>query len=255
MGGFTRGRRIKKSLTGSSPTVTRCVIRGNKGAGIRLWNFGNPTITYCNIVANGGDGIEMILYGQGRNSNSNYPIIANCVVSANSQHGISGGVPTISNCTIVDNLLNGIDSSMPTITNSIIYFNGDGSPDAQISNSVATVTYTDVRGTWLGAGNIDADPYFVSLRDWGNADDPNSLTEIDGDYHLKSTGARWSTETSAWTSDDVTSPCIDAGDPDSPLGAELRSLPGDPDNERGENLRINMGAYGGTIQASLVVRD
>lgn len=239
----------------TSPTVTHCVITGNKSAGIRLWKQGNPTITHCDIAANGGAGIEMVLYKSGRYTFSNYPTITHCVVAANSQHGISGGVPTMTNCTIVDNLHNGIDSSMATITNSIIYFNGDGSANAQISNSVATLSYTDVRGGWPGAGNIDADPLFISLRDWGNAADPNAPAEINGDYHLKSAGARWSTETRTWTSDDVTSPCIDAGDPDSPLGAELKSLPVGPDNELGENLRINMGAHGGTMEASLAARE
>jgi hypothetical protein len=240
--------------TGASPTVTKCVITGNKSAGVRLWNLGNPAITHCNIVANGA-GIEMILYSSGRYRNTNYPTITNCVVAANSKHGILGGAPTITNCTIVDNLLNGIDGSKTTVTNSIVYFNGDGSPEAQISNSTATVTYSDVPGVWPGAGNIDTNPYFVSLRNWANADNSNASAEINGDYHLKSTGVRWSTQIWAWTSDDVTSPCIDAGDPDSPLGAELRSLPGDPDNERGENLSINMGAYGGTMQASLAIRE
>jgi len=40
--------------------------------------------------------------------------------------------------------------------------------------------------------------------------------------------------------DDVTSPCIDAGDPNSPVGDE-------PEPNGG---RINMGAYGGTEEAS-----
>ena len=126
---------------------------------------------------------------------------------------------------------------------------------AVLSDRTATGTYTDVRGAWPGAGSSYANPYLVSLRDWGNADDPNTSAEIDGDYHLKSTGARWSTEIRTRTLDDLASPCIDAGDPDSPLGAELQSLTGDPDNERGENLRINLGAYGGTTDASLAVCD
>ena len=43
-----------------------------------------------------------------------------------------------------------------------------------------------------------------------------------------------------WTLDNVTSPCIDAGDPTTPVGPE-------PDPNGGV---INMGAYGGTNQAS-----
>jgi len=108
-------------------------------------------------------------------------------------------------------------------------------------------TFVSHHGSWPGVGNIDADPHFVSLRNWANADDSNA----DGDYHLKSAGGRWNTEIRTWIRDDVTSACIDAGDPDSPGGAELLFVPDDPDKERGENLRINMGAYGGTAQASI----
>jgi hypothetical protein len=46
--------------------------------------------------------------------------------------------------------------------------------------------------------------------------------------------------TGRWVSDDVTSPAIDAGDPVSPVGHEPS-----PNGER-----INMGAYGGTTEAS-----
>ncbi|GAH13907.1 unnamed protein product, partial [marine sediment metagenome] len=35
------------------------------------------------------------------------------------------------------------------------------------------------------------------------------------------------------------------------MGDELLTIPDDPNNEWGENLRINMGAYGGTAQASM----
>jgi len=45
----------------------------------------------------------------------------------------------------------------------------------------------------------------------------------------------------AWVYDDVTSPCIDTGNPGCPLGDE----PNDANN-----VRINMGAYGGTAEVS-----
>ncbi|MHC4702805.1 MAG: right-handed parallel beta-helix repeat-containing protein, partial [Planctomycetota bacterium] len=234
----------------ASPTISKCTIKANKGPGVRLWKLGNPTITQCNVVANGGTGIEMILYQHGRYVSSNYPTITNCIVAANSQYGISGGVPTIANCTIAENLKGGIDASKATVTNSIIYFNGDGSADAQISSGAAEVTYTDVQGSHAGVGNIDADPYFVSLSDWAGTG-----AKTDGDYHLKSTGARWSTELQTWTADDVTSPCIDAGNPGTPLRAEPLSLPDDLNNEGSRNLQINMGAYGGTSHASLAAGD
>ena len=66
-----------------------------------------------------------------------------------------------------------------------------------------------------------------------------------------SEGHRWDRDAEIWVYDRVTSPCIDAGDPASPLGDELMSVPRDPDNRYGVNARINMGAFGGTSQASM----
>lgn len=78
-----------------------------------------------------------------------------------------------------------------------------------------------------------------------------TLELIEGDYHLRSQGWRWNTESQSWTYDSVTSPCVDAGNPGSPLRDEPVRVPRDPGNEWGVNLRINMGAYGGTRQASI----
>ena len=55
--------------------------------------------------------------------------------------------------------------------------------------------------------------------------------------------------------DEVTSRCIDAGNPGCSLGVESLSFPDDPCNIWGENLRINMGAYGGTAEASIPPYD
>jgi hypothetical protein len=57
---------------------------------------------------------------------------------------------------------------------------------------------------------------------------------------LKSEAGRWNPNTKTWVVDDVTSPCIDAGDPNIPVGDE--PFP--------NGVRINMGAYGGTAEAS-----
>jgi len=116
---------------------------------------------------------------------------------------------------------------LPTVTNSIIYFNGN----AQIAESTATVTYSNVQGSWPGLGDIDANPLF--------ADPDNS------DYHLKSRAGRWDPDSNTWVQDDLTSPCIDKGDPASPVGDEPVPNGG----------IINMGAYGGTAQASMTFND
>lgn len=91
-----------------------------------------------------------------------------------------------------------------------------------------TATYTDFWGGFsqlAGTGNISVDPLF--------ADSSNS------DFHLKSQYGRWNGST--WVSDDATSPCINAGDPQD-----------DYANEPSPNgKRINMGTYGNTAEASL----
>ncbi|MGB2863683.1 MAG: hypothetical protein WBC05_10200, partial [Sedimentisphaerales bacterium] len=61
-----------------------------------------------------------------------------------------------------------------------------------------------------------------------------------GDYHLKSQAGRWDLDSETWISDDVTSSCVDAGDPGSAIGLEPSP----------NGSVINIGAYGGTTQAS-----
>jgi parallel beta-helix repeat protein len=206
------------------PIIDKCVITGNTGAGVELYSGGNPTLTNCTIIANIGSGIEMRPRRAGRFTYYNSPQMSNCIIAANGEHGLLRGIPTVTNCTIAGNLKSGIKDSIPTVTNSIVYFNGNGV--AQIDISSGTVTYSNVQGSYPGDGNIDVDPLFA---------DPAG-----GDYHLKSQAGRWHSGSETWIMDDVTSPCIDAGDPAIEVGLE-------PDPNGGI---INIGAYGGTAQAS-----
>ena len=84
-----------------------------------------------------------------------------------------------------------------------------------------------------GSGNIDSDPCFASF-------DPNGDPNL-WDFHLQSAYGRWAPNSQDWVCDVNTSPCIDAGDPNSDWSDE--SWP--------NGKRINMGAFGGTIQASM----
>ena len=93
------------------------------------------------------------------------------------------------------------------------------------------LTYSDVQGGWLGEGNIDVDPCFVSPGCWVNAGDPNIPTQpddpnaiwVDGNYHLLPSSA-----------------CIDAGDPNYVPEPNEMDLDGNP---RVIGNRIDMGAY------------
>jgi len=111
-----------------------------------------------------------------------------------------------------------------------------------------TVTFSNIKGgkaslvdpheriVW-GNGNIDVDPCFVDPGYWDND------LWVDGDYHLKSKAGRYDAAIQSWVYDDVTSPCIDAGNPVSPVGTEPFCNGG----------IVNMGAYGGTAEASKAV--
>jgi len=190
--------------SGSSPTITSCIITNNRNTGIELRSASNPIMINCCIAANAGAGIGMMANNDGRRPLYNYP--------------------TVTNCTIVGNLQNGISGGKPIIIDSIIWAN---SP-TQISDTLNAVSiiFSDVQGDFAGEGNIDADPFFA---------DPDK-----GDYHLKSQAGRWDIRTQTWVTDDMTSPCIDAGDPGFPVGDE--PFP--------NGSRINMGTYGGTNHAS-----
>jgi len=236
LSGFTiTGGNYGIYCTEAAPVIADCTITGNTNAGIKLYSGGSPTITNCNIVANSGAGIEMHPRKSARFTFYNYPQISNSIIAKNFRQGIFGGVPEITNCTIVENLQGGFYGSRPTVTNSIIYFNRN----APIAESTATVTYSDVQGSWPGLGNIDADPLFASLY-WISS----NSTEA-GDYHLKSQAGRWDPGSQTWVQDNVSSPCIDKGDPASPVGDE--PVP--------NGSIINMGAYGGTTQASMTFSD
>ena len=109
-----------------------------------------------------------------------------------------------------------------------------------------TISSSDVEG---GEAAVYVEPQCTLNWDYGNIDvDPCCSDPCNGDYHLKSQAGRWTSASSVepdanegrWTKDNVTSPCIDAGDPTSPIGLEPFPNGG----------RVNMGAYGGTTEAS-----
>jgi hypothetical protein len=128
------------------------------------------------------------------------------------------------------------------MTNCILWNGGDefGQRNGELPD--ITVTYSDIQGGWPGEGNIDADPCFAVPGYWGTNGTPRFPIEVsvDGDYHLKSQAGRWDANSASWIKDDATSPCIDAGDINSLIGLEPFPNGG----------RINMGAYGGTAEAS-----
>ncbi|NQT01152.1 MAG: right-handed parallel beta-helix repeat-containing protein [Planctomycetes bacterium] len=138
-----------------------------------------------------------------------------------------GGTATVINCIIWD-------CPQP------VTLSDSSNQQIEDRGSHITIKYSDIEGgqdgvsvsgrystlTW-GPGNINTDPRFVAT--------------VAGDFHLKSEAGRWDPNSESWIKDDITSPCIDAGDPNSDWTSEIW-----PHGER-----INIGAYGGTQEASM----
>ena len=227
----------------SNGTITNSRISNNSGTevggGVYCGGvYGSPLISNCIINGNSvgagrGGGIHC---GEGAR-------VINCLVVGNSARteeyfgewveGEAGGIycndanVLVSNSTIVGNWADANGGGIygnPTITNSIVW--GNNCPNEPQISGVPNISYSNVQSGWLGEGNIDTDPCFA---------DPNN-----GDYHLKSQAGRWDANEGRWTKDEGTSPCIDAGDPKSPIGLEPFPNGG----------IINMGSYGGTVEAS-----
>ena len=231
----------------ASPTIQKCRIIENSANGIELYWSSDPSIANCEIVCNGNSGIGMLL-NSGRMKFYNCPVINNCVIAANRHNGIYGGKPVITNCTIAANYLQGIDSIEPVVENSIVYYNGLNSGLVQIESDCAVVNYSDIQGGWPDGNNIDNDPCFAEVGFWDVNGTPELVDDdfyFAGDYHLKSQCGRWDPNCKSCVQDDVTSPCIDAGDPNIECSQEVWP----------HGKRINMGAYGGTTEASMSLSD
>jgi hypothetical protein len=222
---------------GSSPTIDHCFITHNQaafGGAVGCMDDSAAVITHNWIVDNqaDSDGAGIFIYSAGGT-------IAHNVIANNSAF-YSGGIlnsygsPSILNNTIVCNRPNAMylepvfslwDGEQCSIRNNIIwkneiYANYDSPSDYDIR-------FNEIQGGYDGEGNVDTDPCFADL--------------VNKDYHLKSQAGRWDSSRRSWVKDDVTSLCIDAGDPNSDYNDELWPNGG----------RINMGAYGGTVEASM----
>ena len=233
-----------------SPLFVRCTFQGNYARdGGGMFNLrSNPTLVECVFLGN----YAQYMGGGIMNSSSN-PTLINCRFVGNIvRHNVEGGggvfnlssKPIMNNCLFVGNVAlvgAGISNSLNSSArvNSCICWGNLG----PAVSGPADIQYSNIQGGWPGNGNINSDPCFASPGHWdtnGMSNDPNDDFWIDGDYHLKSQAGRWDTATKTWVQDEVTSPCIDAGDPNTPVGFEPFPNGG----------RINMGAYGGTAEAS-----
>ncbi len=258
----------------SSPIITGCTFTGNSasyyGGAISCRDASSPTITGCRVMGNsaGAEGGGIYCWV------NSCPQITNCLIAKNTSNDVGGGLfffectaidpnrgadPNIINCTISENTASNMGGgvflmdSRAGLLSSILWNNyaSDGPEIALVDDSLEGTklfaSYSDIKGGAAGhsigpncaldygAGNINANPLFAN--------------PAGGDFHLKSASGRWNPAAGGWVLDDggdyiqgndLNSPCIDAADPARPYILEPKCNGG----------RANMGAYGGTAEAS-----
>jgi hypothetical protein len=235
--------------------ITNCVFSGNlayQGGGMENWFGEMIAITNSLFTGNASQ------YGSAIQNYDCTLILTNCTITQNAARDYTGLSP--GDNYIPDEHDNSSEDNFPDfnpfpnwfeLVNCIIWDETNSILDDD--NTFFNVSYSNIQGDFDGEENIDIDPLFVNPGHWVDINDPNIVTDpsdpnavwIDGDYHLKSQTGRWDPAGTSWVTDDVTSPCIDAGDLNSPVADEPQ-----PNSER-----INMGAYGGTAQASKSLPD
>lgn len=223
---FSHNRAYAIGNSGGTPVIEDCIFEYNHGVwigAIENW-LTNVEIRNCSFIRNGGR-----IAGAIANWNS-AARIKHCIFAGNYSDqeylypGEGGTIweeesnSIITNCTFYENCgapLNGYDSEDSFVSNSIFYKNFNSEDPNNIVDGP------------VGPYNYNEDPLLA---------DPNN-----GDFHLKSEYGRWDPASQTWLYDNVTSPCIDEGDPADPNWTNELWPHG---------KRINMGAYGGTPQAS-----
>jgi len=223
--------------TGSSdPVVSNCVIAGNRaragepgrpqgvGGGVYCTR-GYPSFRNCTIYGNLADGHGGgIAYGDEHNHKA---VLENCILTANRTQARRGNQISVTGCTTITGCMTAeiVNCCIENEPNAIFWDEGAPSGPPEPSSY------------------LQADPLFAKPGYWdpnGTPDIRNDDFWVDGDYHLKSQAGRWDPNSQSWVQDDMTSPCIDAGDPSTPIGDEAFPNGG----------TVNIGAYGGTAEAS-----
>ena len=169
-----------------------------------------------------GDGDFGVSFFSGEGADS---VLKNFVVTG-SYMGVfvAGSSPTICNVNIIGNKY-GIDAyagAWPDIVNCIFLENTDD----DLFGCQGSYSCIEREDQAVGEGNISELPLFA---------DPNN-----GDYRLLSEYGRYMPDFDLWVIDEVTSPCVNTGDP------AMNPV----DEPMGNGGRINIGAYGGTTEAS-----
>ncbi len=217
------------AVTMSAGTLSNCVIQTSEtslhGGGLHLVN---GTVVRCRLEDNFAR-----IYGGGVFQEGG--TLSQSIVAYNLSRSDGGGIEfwggEAVNCTFANNHAGGAGGGFDVggsglILNNIIYSNtSQGGGENWFKWVEEGIFYSCTSPNPGDEGSFDADPLYA-----------NSATL---DYHLKSAAGRFAT-TNVWTNDVATSPCIDRGY----VGSDYSAEP-EPNGQC-----INVGAYGGTEQAS-----
>ncbi len=205
------------------------IISWYKKGAIGIEGFHN-TLIENNVIQSDG-GLE-----------NTYPAPGIVFLGGDPTNNISGFQTIVKNNIIVDNITYGIDNQQPAIHSFISDYNCiNGNLLGNYNNVTST---TDIYGNpELSSSLFDIYNNIFNLT-WPNAvSSGNYLGDLGAneaklEYHLKSEFGRWNG--TQWVIDDMTSPCIDAGNPTD-----------DYSNEPTPNgSQINLGAFGNTTFTS-----
>ncbi len=227
----------------SDSVITNCIFAGhnsNKGAGI-LVSSGSPVISNCTFANNSAQ------IGSGLYNGSGNPLVTNCIfwntgseivnyntitVSYSNIKGGWPGPPSLGNINVYPYFVDS-DNDDPNLWdfhllssdgrwNSVFY-------NVELNNDeiINLVDFAIIAEAWMKTGISDRDLDRSGVIDHGDIG-------IFAQYYLANSSE------DGWLEDSSTSPCIDAGDPNSEFSSEPWP----------NGKRINMGAFGGTEQAS-----
>ena len=200
------------AVSGCNGDIKTNIIIDNMGDGI----------SYCNSVSNNTN------FENGGNGISTCSTVKNNTIVGNKNYGV-WSCNNVTNNTIVRNMSDGIGNSS-NIKNNIIAYN--------IGYAIYSPCENSFNCFWENSSGIYGNGAIPGL---GNVVEEPLFSDVDADdYHLMSEIGRWDPQTESWVLDPVTSHCIDSGDPADDIGTE-------PNPNGG---RINLGAYGGTEEAS-----
>jgi hypothetical protein len=218
----------------------------------------NVTVSRCESSDNSGNGFEI----QGASVNG--VNIENVLIHGSNTNGVyvsDASEVRLENCTIVADIRGGgsycaVNLGLAkdfSLINSIISVQGGAGVMAWFANG-ATWT-SDYNDFWASDGAVLAVvPAAGRLGEWRDRTgqdahsvcfNPRFVNPAAGDYHLQSTTGSY--HGGVWTGDDVTSCGIDAGLGDAGFEPPPSATPGRAPQEGHRNL----GAYGGTEQASM----